>query len=59
MEHCVITLQDMLDASSTKRLPIHQSHRYFTQVNRVVLQNVTFSINPGRKNPKQKLKMIF
>jgi len=32
MEHCVVTLQDMLDASSTNRLPIHQSHRYFTQL---------------------------
>lgn len=32
MEHCVITLQDLLDSANQKRLPTHQAHRYFTQL---------------------------
>ena len=32
MEHCVITLQDLLDSAAGKRLPVHQSHRYFCQL---------------------------
>jgi len=32
MEHCVITLQDLLDTADRKRLPTHQTHRYFLQL---------------------------
>lgn len=32
MEHCVTTLQDMLDTAPDKKLPIHQTHRYFIQL---------------------------
>lgn len=32
MEHCVITLQDLLDTADHKRLPTHQTHRYFLQL---------------------------
>ena len=32
MEHCVITLQDLLDCAPEKRIPTHQTHRYFLQL---------------------------
>jgi len=32
MEHCVITIQDLLDTADHKRLPTHQTHRYFLQL---------------------------
>jgi hypothetical protein len=32
MEYCVITLQNLLDLAPDKKLPIHQTHRYFVQV---------------------------
>lgn len=32
MEYCVIVLQELLDSSPTKKLPIWQSHHYFTQL---------------------------
>ncbi|CBY08855.1 unnamed protein product [Oikopleura dioica] len=32
MEYCVITLQNLLDLAPDKKLPIHQTHRYFVQL---------------------------
>ena len=32
MDYCVCSLQEMLDATNTKRMPAYQAHEYFTQL---------------------------
>lgn len=43
MEHCVGGLQDLLDATPNKKLPIHQVHGYFGQL----LEGLTYLHSRG------------